>query len=64
MGDPLLPGRNRRPGSGQVGIWFYDEEDEFVEEESYKQDLRAYRLDGGDYMIPPHGTLMTGVPFV
>jgi mono/diheme cytochrome c family protein len=43
-----------------VGIWFYDEEDDFVEEESYPQDLRAYILNGGgDYMIPPHSTLMT-----
>jgi hypothetical protein len=43
-----------------VGIWYYDEEDGFNEEEAYRQDLRAYRLDGGgDYMIPPHGTLMT-----
>jgi mono/diheme cytochrome c family protein len=43
-----------------VGIWYYDEEDEFNEEESYPQDLRAYFLSaGGDYMIPPHGKLMT-----
>mgnify|MGYP001126527980 CR=1 FL=1 len=43
-----------------IGIWYFDEEDEFVEEESYPQDLRAYFLSaGGDYMIPPHGTLMT-----
>lgn len=43
-----------------VGIWYYDEEDEFNEEESYPQDLRAYLLSaGGDYMIPPHGKLMT-----
>ena len=43
-----------------IGIWFHDEEDGFVEEESYPQDLRAYRLSsGGDYMIPPHGKLMT-----
>ena len=43
-----------------IGIWFYDEEDDFVEEESYRQDLRAYRLAAGrDYLIPPHGTLMT-----
>jgi hypothetical protein len=43
-----------------IGIWYYDEEDEFNEEESYRQDLRAYFLSaGGDYMIPPHGTLMT-----
>lgn len=43
-----------------IGIWYYDEEDDFVEEESYPQDLRAYFLNaGGDYMVPPHGTLMT-----
>lgn len=43
-----------------VGIWYFDEEDEFVEEESYRQDLRAYLLSAGsDYMIPPHGTHMT-----
>ena len=43
-----------------VGIWYYDEEDNFSEEESYPQDLRAYNLNGGgDYLIPPHGTLMT-----
>lgn len=44
-----------------IGIWYYDEEDDFVEEESYPQDLRAYRLSssGRDYLIPPHGKLMT-----
>ena len=43
-----------------VGIWFYDEEDDFVEEEAHQQNLRAYLLSGGgDYMIPPHGKLMT-----
>jgi len=44
-----------------IGIWYYDEEDEFVEEESYPQNLSAYFLSGGggDYMIPPHGKLMT-----
>ncbi len=43
-----------------VGIWYHDEEDNFVEEESYPQDLRLYALDGGgDYLIPPHGKLMT-----
>ena len=43
-----------------IGIWFHDEEDDFVEEESYPQDLRAYRLSsGGDYIIPPHGKLVT-----
>lgn len=43
-----------------VGIWYHDEEDNFKEEESYRQDLRAYNLSGGgDFMIPPHGQLMT-----
>jgi len=43
-----------------VGIWYHDEEDNFSEEEAYPQDLRAYNLSGGgDYLIPPHGTLMT-----
>jgi len=43
-----------------VGIWYYDEEDEFNEEEAYRQDLRLYALSGGDdYLIPPHGKLMT-----
>jgi hypothetical protein len=43
-----------------VGIWYHDEEDNFDEEEAYPQDLRAYNLSsGGDYLIPPHGKLMT-----
>lgn len=43
-----------------VGIWYYDEEDDFVEEETYPQDLTLYFLDGGgDYLIPPHGKLIT-----
>lgn len=43
-----------------VGIWFHDEEEGFVEEETYAQDLSLYFLDGGgDYLIPPHGKLMT-----
>ena len=43
-----------------VGIWYYDEEDEFDEESAYPQDLRSYFLSsGGDYLVPPHGKLMT-----
>ena len=43
-----------------VGIWYYDEEDSFDEESAYPQDLRAYNLtSGGDFLIPPHGQLMT-----
>ncbi len=41
-----------------VGIWYQDED--FDEESAYPQDLRLYFLDGGgDYLIPPHGKLMT-----
>ena len=43
-----------------VGIWYHDEEDNFNEEEAYRQDLTLYFLNGGgDYLIPPHGKLMT-----
>ncbi len=43
-----------------VGIWYHDEEDNFVEEDSYRQDLRSYGLSaGGDFLIEPHGKLMT-----
>lgn len=41
-----------------VGIWYQDED--FEEDLAYRQDLRSYNLSGGgDYLIPPHGTLMT-----
>ena len=40
-----------------VGIWYHDED--FDREQAYKQDLRSYGLQGGDYDIPPHGKLMT-----
>ena len=43
-----------------VGIWYHDEEDNFDENSAYRQDLRSYNLSGGgDYLIPPHGKLMT-----
>jgi len=42
-----------------VGIWYHDEEDNFKEDEAYRQDLRLYALQGGDLDIPPHGKLMT-----
>ncbi|MQA89045.1 MAG: hypothetical protein GEU90_02240 [Gemmatimonas sp.] len=40
-----------------MGIWLYPEE--FDEDSVYEQDLTLYFLQGGDYDIPPHGTLMT-----
>jgi mono/diheme cytochrome c family protein len=41
-----------------VGIWYQDED--FDKDAAYPQDLALYRLDGaGDYLIPPHGKLMT-----
>jgi mono/diheme cytochrome c family protein len=43
-----------------VGIWYYDEEDNFNEDEAFRQDLRSYSLtSGGDFLIEPHGKLMT-----
>ena len=41
----------------EVGIWYHDED--FDQEASYPQNLRSYSLQGGDFDIPPHGTLMT-----
>ncbi len=40
-----------------VGIWYHDED--FDAQAAYEQDLRSYGLQGGDFDIPPHGTLMT-----
>ena len=40
-----------------VGIWYHDED--FDEAAAYDQDLRSYGLQGGDFDIPPPGTLMT-----
>ena len=40
-----------------VGIWYHDET--FDREKAYRQDLRSYGLQGGDFDIPPHGKLMT-----
>jgi mono/diheme cytochrome c family protein len=51
-----------------VGIWYHDEEDNFDEEAAYTQDVSNYKLgtagqasgnEDDDYMIPPHGKLMT-----
>ena len=43
-----------------VGIWYHDEEDNFDEDSAYVQDVDNYYLSQGiDYMIPPHGKLMT-----
>jgi hypothetical protein len=40
-----------------VGIWLYPED--FDKDSLYRQTLSLYDLDGGDFDIPPHGTLMT-----
>jgi len=42
-----------------VGIWYHDDGDGFDAEHAYRQDLRSYNLQGGDFDIPPHGKLMT-----
>jgi len=39
----------------EVGIWLYPEDYEW----EYRQTLTLYGLQGGDFDIPPHGTLMT-----
>ncbi len=41
----------------EVGIWLHPEGYEKVAK--YKQDLRLYRLNHGDLIIPPNGTTMT-----
>jgi mono/diheme cytochrome c family protein len=41
----------------EVGIWYHDES--FDREKAYRQDLRSYGLQGGDFDIAPHGKLMT-----
>jgi hypothetical protein len=41
----------------EVGIWYHDAD--FEPEVAYRQDLRSYSLQGGDFDIPPHGKLMT-----
>jgi len=41
----------------EVGLWFYP--DEVDTSQLYRQTLRNYVLQGGDFDIPPHGTLVT-----
>jgi hypothetical protein len=41
----------------EVGLWLYPEN--YDKNSVYKQDLQSYSLRGGDFDIPPHGTLMT-----
>jgi len=41
----------------EIGIWLYPEE--FKPETLYRQTLSLYSLQGGDFDIPPHGTLTT-----
>src|SRR5690606_39235167 len=41
----------------EVGIWLYPED--FDTSKLYRQTLRNYVLQGGDFDIPPHGTLIT-----
>ncbi len=41
----------------EIGIWLYPED--FSPETLYSQTLSLYNLQGGDFDIPPHGTLTT-----
>ena len=43
----------------EVGVWYHEANDGFNPETAYRQDLRSYGLQGGDFDIPPHGKLMT-----
>jgi hypothetical protein len=41
----------------EIGIWLHPEG--YEEVAKYKQDLKLYRLDEGELIVPPHGTAMT-----
>jgi hypothetical protein len=41
----------------EIGIWLYPEG--YEEVAKYKQDLKLYRLNSGELIVPPHGTAMT-----
>lgn len=41
----------------EIGIWLHPEGYEDVAK--YKQDLKLYRLNDGELIVPPHGTAMT-----
>src|SRR5690606_11925767 len=41
----------------EIGLWLYPED--FDKDSLYPQDLTLYYLQGGDYDIPLHGTLLT-----
>jgi mono/diheme cytochrome c family protein len=41
----------------EIGLWLYPTD--FDPETLYRQTLSLYNLQGGDFDIPPHGTLMT-----
>jgi len=41
----------------EIALWLYPKD--FDKDSLYPQDLTLYYLEGGDYDIPPHGTLMT-----
>ena len=41
----------------EIGIWLYPKG--YEEVAKYKQDLKLYRLNMGELIVPPHGTAMT-----
>jgi mono/diheme cytochrome c family protein len=41
----------------EIGLWLHPEG--YAEQAKYKQDLKLYRLDQGELVIPPHGYTMT-----
>lgn len=41
----------------EIGLWLHPEG--YAEQAQYKQDLKLYRLDHGELVVPPHGYTMT-----
>lgn len=41
----------------EIGVWLHPES--YAQTARFKQDLKLYRLDQGELVIPPHGTAMT-----
>ncbi len=41
----------------EIGVWLHPEG--YAQTARFKQDLKLYRLDQGELVIPPHGTAMT-----
>lgn len=54
---PTAPGTIIEDNVVQVGLWLYPEG--YEKTARFKQDLKLYRLNQGELIVPPHGTAMT-----